>query len=254
METIGTRPVSRVALALSERLALVAAACSTPPAASAPASVAGPERGGGSPAGSPSAAAGTKHVAIVNKDMTDDEIKAAIAAEGSARRRRTGPTRPTTSWSSSSRQYVKDTYGADVKLTYEGIAGAEHLPDQARRGQGRRQPGAVRRHGDRGELLGRGDRPGPGRRRVPVGPDPERVEGARHLQARPDVDRVPVDRLPGRRLQQGHAPADDEAHGPRRPGAQGQGRPAAARRHHHRRLLPGPCLRARARTTRTRPR
>ena len=33
------------------------------------------------PAGS--AAAGTKHVAIVNKDMTDDEIKAAIAAEGS---------------------------------------------------------------------------------------------------------------------------------------------------------------------------
>ena len=67
----------------------------------------------------PSTAAGTKHVAIVNKDMTDDEIKAAIAAEGSV---------VVGNWTYTANdelvkqfeKYVKDTYGADVKLTYEG--------------------------------------------------------------------------------------------------------------------------------------
>ena len=66
-----------------------------------------------------SAAAGTKHVAIVNKDMTDDEIKAAIAAEGSL---------TVGNWTYSAndelvnqfQKYVKDTYGADIKLTYVG--------------------------------------------------------------------------------------------------------------------------------------
>ena len=118
METIGTRPGSRVALTLLSVLAIVAAACSTPPAASAPASVAAPSAAG-SPAGSPSAAAGTKHVSIVNKDMTDDEIKAAIAAEGSV---------VVGNWTYTAndelvkqfQQYVKSTYGADVTLTYEG--------------------------------------------------------------------------------------------------------------------------------------
>ncbi len=118
METIGTRPGSRVALTLLSVLAIVAAACSTPPAASAPASVAAPSAAG-SPAGSPSAAAGTKHVAIVNKDMTDDEIKAAVAAEGSL---------VVANWTYTANDelvkqftaYVKDTYGADVQFTYEG--------------------------------------------------------------------------------------------------------------------------------------
>src|SRR6185312_10568202 len=117
-ETIGTRPGSRVALALLSVLAIVAAACSTPPAASAPASVAAPSAAG-SPAGSPSAGAGTKHVAILNKDMTDDEIKAEIAKEGSV---------VVGNWTYTAndelvnqfQQYVKATYGADVKLTYEG--------------------------------------------------------------------------------------------------------------------------------------
>ncbi len=67
----------------------------------------------------PSTAANTKHVAIVNKDMTDDEIKAAIAAEGSV---------VVGNWTYTANdelvkqfeKYVKDTYGADVKLTYEG--------------------------------------------------------------------------------------------------------------------------------------
>jgi spermidine/putrescine-binding protein len=94
---------------------LLVAACSTgTPATSAPAA--------GSPAaGSPgaSAAAGTVHVSIVNKDMTPDEVKAAIAAEGSV---------VVGNWTYTANDelvkqfqaYVKTTYGADVKLTYEG--------------------------------------------------------------------------------------------------------------------------------------
>jgi spermidine/putrescine-binding protein len=85
---------------------LLAAACSTgTPATSAPA-------GGTSPA------AGTVHVSIVNKDMTPDQVKAAIAAEGSL---------VVGNWTYTANdefikqfeKYVKDTYGADVKLTYE---------------------------------------------------------------------------------------------------------------------------------------
>jgi ABC-type thiamine transport system substrate-binding protein len=118
VETIGTRPGSRVALTLLSVLAIVAAACSTPPAASAPASVAAPSAAA-SAAGSPSAAAGTKHVSIVNKDMTDDEIKAAIAAEGSL---------IVANWTYTAndelvkqfKDYVKATYGADIQFTYEG--------------------------------------------------------------------------------------------------------------------------------------
>ena len=94
---------------------LLAAACSAgTPATSAPAA--------GSPAGSAgapaSAPAGTVHVSIVNKDMTPDQVKAAIAAEGSL---------VVGNWTYTAndefikqfQKYVKDTYGADVKLTYE---------------------------------------------------------------------------------------------------------------------------------------
>ena len=92
-------------------------AASTGGAASAPAASAGGGAPSGSPAGSP--AAGTKHVAIVNKDMTDDEIKAAVAAEGSL---------TVGNWTYSAtdeivnqfQKYVKDTYGADIKLNYVG--------------------------------------------------------------------------------------------------------------------------------------
>ena len=72
---------------LAGAVLIVVSACSsganpsTGGVASPPAASAGGGAPSGSPAGSPTA--GTKHVAIVNKDMTDDEIKAAIAAEGS---------------------------------------------------------------------------------------------------------------------------------------------------------------------------
>ena len=96
---------------------ILATACSSAPAGSAAPSAAAPTTAGS--AAAPSAAAGTKHVAIVNKDMTDDEIKAAIAAEGSV---------VVGNWTYTANdelvkqfeKYVKDTYGADVKLTYEG--------------------------------------------------------------------------------------------------------------------------------------
>ena len=111
---------------LAGAVLIIASACSsgtTPsPAggASSPAASAGggpSESPAGSPAGSP--AAGTKHVAIVNKDMTDDEIKAAIAAEGSL---------TVGNWTYSAtdeivtqfEKYVKDTFGADIKLSYVG--------------------------------------------------------------------------------------------------------------------------------------
>jgi len=112
--------------ALAAAVLVVASACSssaTPspttggasaPAASAPAASAG---GSAAPAGS--AAAGTKHVAILNKDMTDDEIKAAIAQEGTV---------TVGNWTYAAtkeivnqfQKYVKDTFGADIKLNYVG--------------------------------------------------------------------------------------------------------------------------------------
>jgi spermidine/putrescine-binding protein len=120
VESIRTRPVSRGALALLSLIALVATACSSQSAATAGAATpAASASEAGSPAASASAAAGTKHVSILNKDMTDDEIKAEIAKEGSV---------VVGNWTYTAndelvkqfQQYVKDTYGADVTLTYEG--------------------------------------------------------------------------------------------------------------------------------------
>jgi spermidine/putrescine-binding protein len=116
VETIGTRPGSRAALMLLSVIALVVTACSTPAATSAPSAAASAPA---SSAASPSAAAGTKHVSILNKDMTDEEIKAAIASEGSV---------VVGNWTYTAndeltkqfQQFVKDTYGADITLTYEG--------------------------------------------------------------------------------------------------------------------------------------
>jgi spermidine/putrescine-binding protein len=116
VETIGTRPGSRAALMLLSVIALVVTACSTPLATSAPSA---PASAPASAAGSPSAAAGTKHVSILNRDMTDEEIKAEIAKEGSV---------VVGNWTYTAndelvkqfQQYVKDTYGVDVTLTYEG--------------------------------------------------------------------------------------------------------------------------------------
>ena len=84
-------------------LALVMSACGTVPAT--------PAAGGG---GGP-----TKHVSILNKDMTDEEIKAEIEKEGSL---------IVGNWTYTANdelvnqftKYVKDTYGADIEFTYEG--------------------------------------------------------------------------------------------------------------------------------------
>jgi spermidine/putrescine-binding protein len=112
--------MSRSVMALLSLIALVATACSsTPTATGGAASPAASASEASSPAASGSAAAGTKHVSILNKDMTDDEIKAEIAKEGSV---------VVGNWTYTAndelvkqfQQYVKDTYGADVTLTYEG--------------------------------------------------------------------------------------------------------------------------------------
>ena len=84
-------------------LALLMSACGAAPAT--------PSGGGGGGA--------TKHVAILNKDMTDAEIKAEIQKEGSL---------IVGNWTYTANdelvkqftKYVKDTYGVDIEFTYEG--------------------------------------------------------------------------------------------------------------------------------------
>ena len=84
-------------------LTLMVSACGATPATQSPGA------GGGA----------TKHVAILNKDMTDAEIKAEIEKEGSL---------IVGNWTYTANdelvkqftQYVKETYGADIEFTYEG--------------------------------------------------------------------------------------------------------------------------------------
>jgi spermidine/putrescine-binding protein len=100
---------------------LIVAACSGSGATSAPSTGAvASVPAASTPASAPaSAAAGTVHVSIVNKDMTPDEIKAAIEKEGSL---------VVGNWTYTAndelvkefQDYVKTTYGVDVKLDYEG--------------------------------------------------------------------------------------------------------------------------------------
>jgi spermidine/putrescine-binding protein len=126
--------VPRTIGALLFAVALALGACSNtaPPASTGTGASAG--TGGGASAGTGSA--GTKHVSILDKDMTDDEIKAAIAAEG-------GLVVGNWTYSANSvlidefQKYVKATYGADVKLTYEGTqAPSEYLTKLAAASKG----------------------------------------------------------------------------------------------------------------------
>ena len=105
-------------------VALLLGACSgsaASPSASAPAAVpsasaAVPSASSASPAASGTA---TKHVSIVNWDMTDEEIRAEVAKEGSI---------VIANWTYTANdeiikqftKYVKDNYGADIKVDYEG--------------------------------------------------------------------------------------------------------------------------------------
>src|SRR5215210_181003 len=107
--------------ALAVSAVMLAAAC-TPSGAATTSPAASTGGGAASPsaaAGGASAAAGTVHVAIVNKDMTPDEVKAAVAKEGSL---------VVANWTYTAndelvkqfKAYVKATYGADIQFTYEG--------------------------------------------------------------------------------------------------------------------------------------
>jgi ABC-type Fe3+ transport system substrate-binding protein len=119
VKIVGNGTRLRAIGALLAVVALVATACSSTPASSAVASAAASvaASAAASPAGS--AAAGTKHVAILEKDMTDDEIKAEVAKEG-------GLTVGNWTYAATDelvkqfQAYVKTTYGADIKLTYVG--------------------------------------------------------------------------------------------------------------------------------------
>ena len=182
-----------------------------------------------SAAASAAASSATVHVAIVNKDMT--------RRRDQGRDRGRGPL-TVGNWTYSAtdelvnqfQTYVKDTYGADIKLNYVGIAAAERVPDQARRR--RRRPATRRRStSSRSRRTTGTTRPSRAssttRSTSDLIPNQKLVlDGFKHA---PAVDRVPVDGLPGRRLQQEQGGLPDEAHGPRRPAAQGQAHDARSR-------------------------
>jgi spermidine/putrescine-binding protein len=119
VEIVGNGTRLRAIGALLAVVALVVTACSSTPASSAAPSAAASVAASAAASAGGSAAAGTKHVAILNKDMTDDEIKAEIAKEGSL---------VVANWTYTAndelvkqfKAYVKTTYGADIQFTYEG--------------------------------------------------------------------------------------------------------------------------------------
>ena len=112
-------------------LALVAGACSNSgasatPAAATPTAVAA-SSAPASAAASSAPSSATVHVAIVNKDMTPDEVKAAVKKEG-------GLTVGNWTYAATDeivkqfQAYVKTNYDADIKLTYVGTqAPSEYL-------------------------------------------------------------------------------------------------------------------------------
>jgi len=114
-------------------VALLVGACTS---SSSPGASQAPSVAASSGGASPSAAAATKHVSIVNKDMTDADIKAAIAQEG-------GVVVGNWTYSANSvlidqfQKYVKATYGVDIKLTYDGSqAPSEYLTKLAAAAKG----------------------------------------------------------------------------------------------------------------------
>ena len=119
MEIVSNGTRLRAIGALLAVVALVVTACSSTPASSAAPSAAASVAASAAASAGGSAAAGTKHVAILNKDMTDDEIKAEIVKEGSL---------VVANWTYTAndelvkqfKAYVKTTYGADIQFTYEG--------------------------------------------------------------------------------------------------------------------------------------
>jgi spermidine/putrescine-binding protein len=119
VEIVGNGTRLRAIGALLAVVALVVTACSSTPASSAAPSAAASVAASAAASAGGSAAAGTKHVAILDKDMSDDEIKAEIVKEGSL---------VVANWTYTAndelvkqfKAYVKTTYGADIQFTYEG--------------------------------------------------------------------------------------------------------------------------------------
>jgi ABC-type Fe3+ transport system substrate-binding protein len=111
-------------------LALVAGACSSGGASATPVAAtptAATSSAPSSAAASSAPSSATLHVAIVNKDMTPDEVKTAVKTEG-------GLTVGNWTYAATDelvkqfQAYVKANYGADVKLTYAGTqAPSEYL-------------------------------------------------------------------------------------------------------------------------------
>ena len=117
----------RTMAALIGVVILTASACTSSGASVAPsvaapsaaASSTAPSTAPASAAASAAASSATVHVSIVNKDMTPDEVKAAVKAEGQL---------TVGNWTYAAtdelvkqfQAYVKTTYDADIKLTYAG--------------------------------------------------------------------------------------------------------------------------------------
>ncbi len=200
-------------------VALLASACSSSGASTAPSA------SGGTAATKCTPVSGSVHVPIVNKDMTDEEIKAAIAEEG-------GLTVGNWTYAATDeivkqfQQYVKDTYGVDIKLNYVGTqAPSEYLTKlAAEEGQ---QPGAYDVIAIEENYWYDASSAGLVDSYLPSGLVPNQKLVIDSFQHVPDVDRLPVDGLPGRRLQQEDRAVAEDAQGPRRPAAEGQGHPAA---------------------------
>ena len=126
-----TRRSRRDVLGVIVASILVVAACSgaASPSAGGASTAPAASTGGATTSTAPAsaAAAGTKHVSILNKDMTDDEIKAEIQKEA-------GVVVGNWTYSANStlidefQKYVKATYGVDITLTYDGSqAPSEYL-------------------------------------------------------------------------------------------------------------------------------
>lgn len=97
-------------------MALLVGACGGTTATTAPSAGASAAPASQNASGAP---AGTKFVSILNQNMTDDQIKAEVAKEGSL---------VVANWTQSIndelikqfKDYVKANYGADIQFTYEG--------------------------------------------------------------------------------------------------------------------------------------
>ena len=99
-------------------------------------------------------------------------------------------------------KYVKDTYGADIKLNYVGSQQPSEYLTKLAADQKAGNPASFDVIAVEENYWADASQQGLVDDVLAVGPHPEPVAGPRRVQARADVDRLPVDGLPGHRLQQ----------------------------------------------------